>query len=66
MTALELLKKVNEVAREEKAKLTKSFFSGDKSYYKQMLMKYPKCYFNADVYETINNLSATIAHGKEY
>jgi len=66
MTTLQLIQEVNKTAREEKAKLTKSYFSGDKSYYKQMLKAYPKCYHNADVYETINNLSAKIAQNKDY
>ena len=66
MNSVELLKKVCQAANEEKKRLTKSYFNGDKSYYKQQLSKNLNCYFNGDVYETINNLSSAYAKSLNY
>lgn len=66
MTTLELLKAISEKANETKKQLTKSFFSGDKTYYNEMLAKFPKAQINKDVYETIINISSMYARGLEY
>ena len=66
MTNIELLKKVSETDNEEKKRLTKSYFGGDKTYYKQQLSKNLGCYFNGDVYETINNLASAYAKSLNY
>ncbi len=66
MTTLELLKAYSQKAQETKKELAKSFFSGDKSFYKKTLSKYPFCLSNGNVYETINNLSAKVAQNTDY
>lgn len=66
MTTLELLKAVSAKANETKKELTKSFFSGDKSYFNTMLAAFPKADVNGNVYETINNIASMYARGLEY
>ena len=66
MTSLELLRKVSETANKEKNELTKSYFSGDKSYFKKRLSMFMFCYVPKDVYETINNLSSAYAKSLDY
>ena len=66
MTAVELLIKVNQTATEEKKKLTKSFFGGDKKYFKSQLSKFMHCLVEGNVYETINNISSSYARSLDY
>ena len=66
MTVLELIQAVNKKANETKKELTKSFFSGDKNYFNEMLKSFPKADVNGDVYETINNIASMYARGLEY
>ena len=61
MTALQHLGKVTAKAAEVKKALTASYFSGDKSYYNELLAQYPAYFSATSVYETINGLSAKVA-----
>jgi len=49
-----------------KKDLTKSFFSGDKNYYNEMLNAFPKANVNGDVYDTINNIASMYARSLDY
>jgi len=66
MTTLELISAVNNQAKQTKNELTKSYFSGDKSFYNELLSKFPKMEVVNNVYETINNISAKYAQSLEY
>ena len=66
MTTLELFQAINKKANETKKELTKSYFSGDKSFYNELLSKFPKMEVVNNVYETINNISAKYAQSLEY
>jgi hypothetical protein len=66
MTTLELLKAVSAKANETKKELTKSVITGDKSYFNQMLAKYPKAQINSNLSETINNIASMYARSLEY
>lgn len=66
MTTLQLIQAVNNQATKTKKELTKSFFSGNKKFYNEMLQKYPKAHKEGDVYETINCISAIHARGLDY
>ena len=66
MTALEIIQKVNKKANQTKKDLTKSFFSGDKNYYNEMLNAFPKANVNGDVYDTINNIASMYARSLDY
>jgi hypothetical protein len=66
MTTLELISAINKQANQTKKQLTKSFFSGDKSLYNELLSKFPNMEVVNNVYETINNISAKYAQSLEY
>ena len=66
MTTIELLQAVSAKAKEVKTNLTKSVMIGDRSYFNEMLLKFPKAQVNNDIYETINNLSSMYARSLEY
>lgn len=66
MTTLELIQAVNSKANQTKKELTKSFFSGDKTFYTKMLNSFPNANVNGNVYETINNIASMYARGLDY
>ena len=66
MSAIELIQAVSEKAKETKKELTKSFFSGNKTYFNEMLSKHPNAIVNKDIYETINNIASMHARVCEY
>ena len=66
MTTLELIQSLNKKANQTKKELTKSFFSGDKKYFNEMLNSFPKANVNGNVYETINNIASMYARGLDY
>jgi len=66
MTSLQLLRKVSEESKEEKKRLTNSYFGGDRLYFKKQLSKFIHCYVDNDIYETINNVSSAYARSLDY
>lgn len=66
ISAVEFMKVVNVKANETKKLLTKSFFSKDKTYYYDILSKFPTMPVSGDAYEDINNLAAKYAQSLDY
>lgn len=66
MTTVQLMQAVSKKANQVKKDLTKSYFSGNKNYFNELLNTYSFCEVEGDVYETINNLSAKVAQNYNY
>ena len=66
MTTLQLLQALSTKANETKKQLQRSFFSGDKKYFNEMLLTYKNADVNGDVNETIRNISSMHARSLTY
>ena len=66
MSALEMLNKLANKGYEVKKALTKSLYNGDKKYFLEVAKKYPHAVNLDNLYDTIEMLSACVAHDTEF